>query len=103
MNIGTASGASADARITAAIEQVCKANGSTTYAINGRFKGGYTTRHYGDPKNDIHVVQLEKCQSLYMQEIAPYRYDADKARKIQPLIKEMMLSAINTCRAIYGK
>ena len=40
--------------------------------LNGRFKGGYITRHYGAPAHGIHALQLEMCQCLYMSEAAPF-------------------------------
>ena len=45
-----------------------------SHVVNGRFKGGYITRHYGDPAQHVHAVQLEMCQSLYMSEQPPYEY-----------------------------
>ena len=103
LNIGTASGASADARISAAVMQVCEGRSGVSSVLNGRFKGGYITRHYGDPANHIHAVQLEKCQSLYMLEEAPFAYDEAKARQLQPLLQGMMGSALQSGRVMYGR
>ncbi len=97
LNIGTASDASADASITAAVEQVCVASPEVSTAVNGRFKGGYITRHYGRPAEHVHAVQLEMCQSLYMQEEAPFAYDEERAARIQPLLKKMVSSALLAC------
>ena len=52
--------------------QACAAYPQFSTALNGRFKGGYITRHYGQPDQHIHAIQLEMCQSLYMQEVAPF-------------------------------
>jgi N-formylglutamate deformylase len=71
--------------------------------VNGRFKGGYITRHYGQPANHIHAVQLEKCQSLYMTEVAPFAYDDAKAAAIQPVLQSMVAAALNTARALYAR
>jgi N-formylglutamate deformylase len=49
LNIGTAGGASAHEAITAAVVQACDAAPHISTAVNGRFKGGYITRHYGQP------------------------------------------------------
>jgi N-formylglutamate deformylase len=100
LNIGTASGASADPAIAAAIEQVCAQAGAVTHVVNGRFKGGYITRHYGAPHKGIHAVQLEMCQTLYMAETAPFAFDEDKAASIRPLLKVMMQHALVACAAV---
>lgn len=103
LNIGTASGLSAHAAITEAVANACKALPHITTAINGRFKGGYITRHYGQPAHDVHAVQLEMCQCLYMQEVAPYAYAPDLALKIQPLLMNMVSVAINAGASCYEK
>lgn len=102
LNFGTASGASAHPVITAAVDQVYKNTSVVSHIVNGRFKGGYITRHYGDPHNHIHAVQLEMCQNLYMQEVSPFSYDQNKASQIQPLLKNMIVNVMNTCRIIYA-
>jgi N-formylglutamate deformylase len=103
LNIGTASGASAADAITAAVVQACATAPQVSTAVNGRFKGGYITRHYGQPANHVHAVQLEMCQSLYMQEVAPYAYDATLAAAIQPLLQAMVTDALAACRGLYGR
>ena len=109
LNIGTANGASADnaianAVVQAVVEFVATANvPKVTHVLNGRFKGGYITRHYGNPVNHIHAVQLEKCQSLYMQEEAPFAYDEAKARQLQPLLQGMMENALQAGKILYGR
>ena len=101
LNIGTASGLSAHASITDAVANACKASPHITTAINGRFKGGYITRHYGQPANDVHAVQLEMCQSLYMQEVPPYAYAPELALKVQPLLMNMVSAAISAGASCY--
>lgn len=103
LSIGTASGASADARITDVVMHACAGHSHLSSVANGRFKGGYITRHYGQPANRVHAVQLEMCQSLYMQEESPYAYDETLAARIQPLLKKMVSSALETCGACYEK
>ena len=103
LNIGTASGASAHPTITDAIEKACQASPHITTAVNGRFKGGYITRQYGQPAHDVHAVQLEMCQSLYMQEAPPYAYAPDLASKIQPLLMKIVSAAINAGASCYEK
>jgi N-formylglutamate deformylase len=66
-NIGTNGGASCSPTLTASIEAACAGRGFTQ-VTNGRFKGGWTTRHYGDPARDIHAVQMELACRGYMRE-----------------------------------
>jgi N-formylglutamate deformylase len=103
LSIGTAGGASASAAVTDAVEHACAAQSRFSYVLNGRFKGGYITRHYGQPLAGVHAVQLEMCQSLYMQELAPFRYEEALATAVQPLLKEMVASPLKTLRGCYEK
>ncbi len=103
LNIGTASGAAAHASITTAVADACREAPGVSSVVNGRFKGGYITRHYGQPANHIHAVQLEKCQSLYMQEVAPFAYDEAKAAAIQPVLRAMVCGALDAARALYAR
>lgn len=102
LNIGTANGASADPSIAAALEQACSMAGQVSHVLNGRFQGGYITRHYGAPSDRVHAVQLEMCQYLYMLEAPPFDYDVKKAGEIQPLLKTMMAQALAACRELYA-
>ena len=103
LNIGTANGAAAHASITAAVADACRDAPGVSSVVNGRFKGGYITRHYGQPASHIHAVQLEKCQSLYMQEAAPFAYDEARATAIQPVLQAMVGAALDAARALYAR
>lgn len=102
LNIGTAGGASAHPRIAEAVAQAAARHAGISHVVNGRFKGGYITRHYGQPDRHVHAVQLEMCQSLYMQEQPPYGYRDELARRVQPVLAEMMAAALAACKALYG-
>ncbi len=97
LNIGTAGGASADASIAAAVVRVCAGRERVSHVLNGRFKGGYITRHYGAPQAGVHAVQLEMCRCLYMREGAPFDYDPAQAALIQPQLQAMMVAALAAC------
>ena len=66
-NLGTNGGPTCDPALEAALVQVCAASGQT-YVCNGRFKGGWTTRHYGAPEHGVHAVQMELAMRGYMDE-----------------------------------
>ena len=80
------------------LERLCASAGNVSHVLNGRLKGGYITRRYGSPQDRVHAVQLQMCQYLYLREEAPFDYDLDQARQIQPLLKTMMASALTACR-----
>jgi N-formylglutamate deformylase len=98
LNMGTASGAAA---ATAVSDAAAAEVGGFTHVINGRFKGGYITRHYGQPAQHVHAIQLEKCQSLYMQEVPPFAYDEALALKLQPTLKRMVQASLHAANALY--
>jgi N-formylglutamate deformylase len=95
LNLGTASGTSCAASLRSQIVAELQRSPQFTHAADGRFKGGYITRHYGRPADHIHAVQMEMCQSLYMQETLPFAYREDRALQVQPLLRcllEIMLA-----------
>ena len=61
--------------------------------LNGRFAGGNITRHFGDPDNQIHAIQLELSQITYMDEAPPFSYRPDLAGRVQELIEPMLAIA----------
>ncbi|ATE65435.1 N-formylglutamate deformylase [Rhizorhabdus dicambivorans] len=69
-NIGTNGGATCAPELEAAVDVICAASGHG-HVVNGRFKGGWTTRHYGDPGRGIHAIQMELAQRGYMAEPVP--------------------------------
>ena len=68
-NIGTNDGATCDIKLEDAVATACAASGHS-HVRNGRFKGGWTTRHYGRPDDGIHAIQMELAMRSYLQEPA---------------------------------
>jgi len=93
-NFGTSSGASAAAGLAEALAAVVERHGAYTAVANGRFKGGYITRQYGQPADGVHAVQLELTQITYMEEQMPYAYDETLAAKVQPLLEALVKTAL---------
>lgn len=92
LNLGTNQGASCGAGLgEALLDQARKgeADGFSS-VLNGRFQGGYITRHYGQPARNVHAIQLEMTQSSYMQEHMPFDYLPDVAAKVQPHVRRMV-------------
>ena len=94
-NIGTNGTTTCDPKIEAAVAQICGSAASHTSIVNGRFKGGWTTRHYGRPDNGIHAIQMELAQSAYLtDETPPWTYDRGKAGSLRIILK-MILSLLS--------
>jgi len=102
-NLGTFNGASCDAELASLLEATCAAATDYTHVLNGRFKGGHITRHYGDPTNNIHAVQLELVQSTYMEEFEPFNYREDLAQPTQKVLKALLQELIGWGKKRYSK
>jgi N-formylglutamate deformylase len=94
LNLGTFEGKSCDADIAARVFEVAK-HAPFSAALNGRFKGGYITRHYGNPKKGINAIQLEMAQAIYMDEPHPYTFRPDLAAKASSTIRSMIKGALD--------
>ena len=93
-NIGSYDGASCDSALTNAIAVDC-AGGS--HVINGRFKGGWITRHYGNPARGIHAVQMELAIRGYADEAGPWPppWDADYAAPLQAKLRAILTTCLD--------
>jgi N-formylglutamate deformylase len=98
LNFGTANGASCAPGLERAVVGVALGQHSFTVAVNGRFKGGYITRHYGQPEKNVHAIQLEMCQYLYMDESPPFGYRPDNAAVVLPLLRDCVGAALEWVR-----
>lgn len=94
MNLGTAAGTSCDAGLERRVVAVFDAQRDYSYVLNGRFKGGHITRHYGQPDRAFHAVQLELAQRTYMNEAPPFDYRPDVAEKVQPVLQRLVQTMI---------
>lgn len=92
-NLGTAAGASCSAALQQRIEDVLAGQKKYTYAVNGRFKGGYITRRYGDPMSRVEAIQLELAQLNYMDEDR-FAYDETLAASTQAVIRSLLEAAL---------
>jgi N-formylglutamate deformylase len=93
LNIGTAAGTSCAPARQARIEAALSSQQAYDWVVNGRFKGGYITRHYGDPANGIDAVQLEISQRIYMDEDS-FAYDDTLAASAAPVIQSLIEAAL---------
>jgi N-formylglutamate deformylase len=87
LNLGTADGRSCGAGIGEGLMQKVSGYGAV---LNGRFKGGYITRTYGDPAKAVHAVQLELSEATYMEESPPFRFKKALATRLRPQLRALI-------------
>ena len=72
------------------MQDACAASGYTA-VTDGRFKGGWTTRHYGRPDEGLHAIQMELAQSTYLAaEASPWTYDAARAETLRATLRPIL-------------
>jgi N-formylglutamate deformylase len=92
-NLGTADGASCDPVLAKRLKDALAAKAGYTSVLDGRFKGGYITRRYGRPAENVHAVQLEMAQRTYMREESPYTFMPASAAEVRPILEEQLTLA----------
>jgi N-formylglutamate deformylase len=90
LNFGTADGQSCTPEAAQRVIDATKRATSYTAILNGRYKGGYITRKYGDPARGVQAIQLEMAQAAYMDETPPFAFDEKKAAALRPYLREMV-------------
>ena len=90
LNMGTANGSSCAPSLRSALMAVLAGQTHFSHVTDGRFKGGYITRHYGRPDDGVHAVQLEKCWSTYMAEVPPWQLDPARQAKLTPVLLRLL-------------
>ncbi len=90
LNLGTVSGSSCASALRSTLAAVLAGEPRYSHKVDGRFKGGHITRHYGRPADGIHAVQLEMCWRTYMHEEPPYAFSAELANQVQPLLRQLL-------------
>jgi N-formylglutamate deformylase len=90
-NIGTNHGVTCAPEVEACVRTVSEAAAGYSSVLNGRFKGGWTTRHYGQPAKGVHAIQMELAQCAYLQaEAPPFTYDTAKSERLRSHLKAIL-------------
>ncbi|SDX45335.1 formiminoglutamase [Ruegeria halocynthiae] len=90
MNIGTDGGVTCAPGIEAAAHEFAHSSPYST-VLNGRFRGGWTTRHYGRPDEGLHAIQMELAQSTYLStETPPWAFDEKKAKRLRRWLVDIL-------------
>ena len=99
-NIGTNDGRTCDPDLAAGIENICRDSGDS-HVLNGRFKGGWTTRHYGQPARGVHAIQMELAIRGYhaepdvlTEETWPGAFNPTLAAPITAILSEILEACI---------
>ncbi len=99
-NIGTNGGITCDPALENTIARICATSGHS-HVVNGRFKGGWTTRHYGQPASGVHAIQMELAMRGYLAEPAdldeanwPAPLDAARAATISPTLSDVLKACL---------
>ncbi|MFA5683638.1 MAG: N-formylglutamate deformylase [Lysobacteraceae bacterium] len=94
LNLGTADGKSCSAYVETCVSRVAASQSDYSWVLNGRFKGGYITRHYGRPAEGVEAIQMELAQCLYMDEDST-AWQLDRAERLQALLLAMLRAMID--------
>ncbi len=98
LNLGTACAASCAPALRAALGAALAAQADFSHVVDGRFKGGYITRHYGRPHECVHAVQLEMAFSTYMDEtraaLPAAPPDPARMARLQPLLRALLQTTL---------
>ena len=94
LNLGTVGGSSAPPGLAARLIEAAGEAIDYTSVLNGRFKGGYITRHYGRPGERVHAVQLELAEVTYMDEDPPFKFRDDLAAKLRPHLRTLLTAML---------
>ena len=97
-NIGVNGGESCDPALTQRVERACAAHPPFSHVVDGRFKGGWTTRHYGRPDEGVHALQMELACRGYMDDASapqdvdtwPSPYDPQRAEPLRQALRDVL-------------
>jgi N-formylglutamate amidohydrolase len=91
LNLGTAGGTSCAPSLEALAVRCLESDSRFSHVVNGRFKGGWITRHYGEPARGVHTLQLEMAQAAYMDEACPETYDDARAAPLAAVLERLVM------------
>ena len=96
LNLGTYSGHSAAAPFVGRVVDRLRAQQRFSHVVDGRFKGGHITRHFGAPASNVHAMQLEIAQRAYMSEGGTPQFDSQRAAPLSELIEQILAALAQT-------
>lgn len=91
VNIGTNGGSSCSPDLRERVRDALREQDGFSWVVDGRFRGGHITRHYGRPSEGIDAIQIELAQSAYMDESEPAQWDEQRAKPLQALLRRIVV------------
>lgn len=101
LNLGTDDGKSCAPEIEQIASDALKRQSKFSFVANGRFKGGYITRHYGNPKKHIHALQLEIAFRAYLDEKNFTVFESSQAAPLKSHLRRLVEAIVNAGQALY--
>ncbi len=95
VNLGTDDGRSCDPGMVQPLLAILAAQERFSFVLNGRFRGGYITRHYGAPGRGVHALQIELAQTSYMDETG-CAYEESRAVPLKQLLEQLLDALLET-------
>jgi formiminoglutamase len=100
LNIGTDNGATCNPALSDAVVTACA---NRSHVLNGRFRGGWTTRHYGRPEQGVHAIQMEIAMRAYLDDPQgepdesnwPPVYDSEFAAPLRADLARVLAAALS--------
>lgn len=89
-NVGTNLGTTCARDLEVMVFNHCQRAEGYSSVLNGRFKGGWTTRHYGRPNEGWHAIQMELAQATYCDETPPWSYDPARADRLRTHLTQIL-------------
>lgn len=103
-NIGDNDGSTCASEVTEIVADLCRRAENYSTIVNGRFKGGWTTRHYGRPDQGVHAIQMELAQKTHLkQESPPFDLDPSKSEQLRAVLGEILTRIESWALKVSGK
>jgi formiminoglutamase len=101
LNLGTNAGAACSPRVReAALARLAAV--PFTHVADGRFKGGWITRHYGQPARGIEALQMEIAQHAYMDEAPPWTFRPERAARLADTLADIIAAVLDAARETHA-
>ncbi len=95
LNLGTARGSSCAPALRDRLAQALAQQTTHSFVVDGRFQGGYITRHYGRPEHGVHAVQMEMGWHCCMDETPPWAWREDRAEQVRPVLRRLLQTLLD--------
>ena len=103
-NIGDNDGRTCSRDLTTAVADECGKAADYSFVVNGRFRGGWTVRNYGNPGNGVHAIQMELSQRTYLaSEAAPFEIDDANAQRVRAVLRNILQRVEEIAIRLSGK